>query len=89
MADHYQEKAREGDFPEEQISDDAVADAECRASLSQCVDRLPKDQRRVIVMRFVEQRSIREIAQDLGKTEGAIKQLQWRALQNLRAQMHA
>ncbi|PYQ51711.1 MAG: RNA polymerase subunit sigma-70, partial [Acidobacteria bacterium] len=54
-----------------------------------CVDRLPKDQRRVIVMRFVEQRSIREIAQDLGKTEGAIKQLQWRALQNLRAQMHA
>jgi len=53
------------------------------------VDRLPKDQRRVIVMRFVEQRSIREIAQDLGKTEGAIKQLQWRALQNLRAQMHA
>jgi DNA-directed RNA polymerase specialized sigma24 family protein len=40
-------------------------------------------------MRFVEQRSIREIAQDLGKTEGAVKQLQWRAMQNLRAQMHA
>jgi DNA-directed RNA polymerase specialized sigma24 family protein len=35
----------------------------------------------------VEQRSIREIAQRLGKTEGAIKQLQLRAVQNLRAQM--
>ncbi len=89
VADHYQEKAREGEFPPEEVSDDAMADAERRASLAQCVDRLPKDQRRVIVMRFVEQRSIREIAEDLGKTEGAIKQLQWRAMQNLRAQMHA
>jgi len=89
VADHYQEKAREGEFPTEEISDDAMADAERRASLGQCVDRLPKDQRRVIVMRFVEQRSIREIAEDLGKSEGAIKQLQWRAMQNLRAQMHA
>ena len=88
VADHYQEKAREGEFPTEELSDDAMADAERRASLAQCVDRLPKDQRRVIVMRFVEQRSIREIAEDLGKTEGAIKQLQWRAMQNLRAQMH-
>ena len=89
VADHYQEKAREGQLPAEEVSDDAMADAERRASLAQCVDRLPKDQRRVIVMRFVEQRSIREIAEDLGKTEGAIKQLQWRAMQNLRAQMHA
>jgi len=31
--------------------------------------------------------SIKEIAQRLGKTEGAVKQLQLRALQNLRAQM--
>jgi RNA polymerase sigma-70 factor (ECF subfamily) len=89
VADHYHEKAREGEFPAEEISDDAMADAERRASLAQCVDRLPTEQRRVIVKRFIEQRSIREIAEDLGKTEGAIKQLQWRAMQNLRAQMHA
>ncbi|HYS53062.1 MAG TPA: sigma-70 family RNA polymerase sigma factor [Thermoanaerobaculia bacterium] len=88
VADHYQEKARAGEFPAQEVSDDAMADAERRASLAQCVDRLPKEQRRVIAMRFVEQRSIREIAQDFGKSEGAIKQLQWRALQNLRAQMH-
>ena len=88
LADHYQEKAREGEFPSEEISDDAMADAERRATLAQCVDRLPQDQRRVIVMRFIEQRSIRDIAEDIGKSEGAVKQLQWRAMQNLRAQMH-
>jgi DNA-directed RNA polymerase specialized sigma24 family protein len=41
----------------------------------------------VVYERFVEQRSIREIAKRLGKTPGAIKQLQLRAVQNLRAQM--
>jgi DNA-directed RNA polymerase specialized sigma24 family protein len=41
----------------------------------------------VVYERFVEQRSIREIAKRLGKTEGAIKQLQLRAVQNLRGRM--
>ena len=41
----------------------------------------------MIVMRFVEQKSIREIARDLKRTEGAIKQLQFRALEKLRASM--
>ncbi len=48
---------------------------------------LPPDQRRVIGMRFAEEKSIREIAQALGRSEGAVKQLQFRALQNLRARM--
>jgi DNA-directed RNA polymerase specialized sigma24 family protein len=41
----------------------------------------------VIFGRFVEQKSILEIAQQLGRTEGAVKQLQLRALQTLRRQM--
>ena len=57
------------------------------AHLFLLVDQLPQDQRRVIGMRFAEERSIREIAQALGRTEGAVKQLQFRALQNLRARM--
>jgi RNA polymerase sigma-70 factor (ECF subfamily) len=60
---------------------------ENRAKLFRLVSELPEDQRRVIVERFVEQRSIREIAQQLGRSEGAVKQLQFRALQNLRTQM--
>jgi RNA polymerase sigma-70 factor (ECF subfamily) len=88
VADHYEEKAREQNLSRDEVSTQEVAEAERRASLSQCVNRLPKVQQRVIVMRFLEQRSIREIAGQLGKSEGAIKQLQWRAMQNLRAQMH-
>ncbi len=59
---------------------------EC-ARLFRLVDQLPADQRRVIGMRFAEEKSIREIAQALGRSEGAVKQLQFRALQNLRARM--
>jgi RNA polymerase sigma-70 factor (ECF subfamily) len=57
------------------------------ARLFRLVDQLPQDQRRVIGMRFAEEKSIREIAQALGRTEGAVKQLQFRALQNLRSRM--
>jgi RNA polymerase sigma-70 factor (ECF subfamily) len=62
---------------------------EQRAMLFQLVDGLPADQRQVIVRRFVDQRSIKEIAQELGRSEGAVKQLQFRALQTLRAQMRS
>jgi RNA polymerase sigma-70 factor (ECF subfamily) len=55
-----------------------------RARLFRLVDRLPADQRHVVVMRFAEQKSIREIAQHLGRSEGAVKQLQFRGLENLR-----
>ena len=60
---------------------------EYRAQLFLLVRRLPEVQKQVVYQRFVKQRSIREVAQRLGKTEGAVKQLQLRAIQNLRAQM--
>ncbi len=60
---------------------------EYRAQLFLLVRRLPEVQKQVVYQRFVEQRSIRDIAQRLGKTEGAVKQLQLRAIQNLRAQL--
>lgn len=60
---------------------------EHRARLFQLVKGLPETQRRVVQERFVDQRSIREIAERLGKSEGAIKQLQLRALERLRTQM--
>jgi len=59
-------------------------DAEGRARLFRCVSELPQDQRRVIELRFAEERPIREIAVALGKSEGAVKQLQLRALAALR-----
>jgi RNA polymerase sigma-70 factor (ECF subfamily) len=60
---------------------------EDRARLFRLVSRLPDEQRHVIRERFVEQRSVREIAQQLGRSEGAVKQLQYRALRSLREQM--
>ena len=56
-----------------------------RVKISRCVDRLPADQGRVIAMRFAEEKSIREIARELGRSEGAVKQLQFRGLQSLRS----
>ena len=64
-------------------------DIERRTILSQLVDSLPDDQRRVIIRRFVGQKSLREIATELGRSEGAIKQLQLRALQNLRERIRS
>jgi RNA polymerase sigma-70 factor, ECF subfamily len=64
-----------------------IEEAEQRGRLFKLVERLPRDQSRVIVMRFAEQKSIREIATALGRSEGSIKQLQFRGLQNLRVRM--
>lgn len=86
IADHASKAARErGSVQVGEPSHDESQLIEHRATLFRLVDGLPADQRRVIVMRFAEERSIREIAADLGRSEGAVKQLQWRALQTLRA----
>ena len=62
-------------------------DIERRVVLFRLVDDLPADQRSVIIKRFVEEKSIRDIAEEFGRSEGAIKQLQFRALETLRARM--
>jgi RNA polymerase sigma-70 factor, ECF subfamily len=60
---------------------------ERRATLFRLVDTLPAEQRRVVVLRFVEEKSIKEVALEVRKTEGAVKQLQFRALTSLRSRM--
>jgi RNA polymerase sigma-70 factor (ECF subfamily) len=88
IADHVQRSAREyGTAVVREPSTSEIESAAERAALFRCVQRLPEDQRRVIEMRFAEEKSIREIAGALGRSEGAIKQLQFRGLQNLRTQM--
>jgi RNA polymerase sigma-70 factor (ECF subfamily) len=54
-----------------------LEEVERRGRLFRAVDKLPEDQRRVIVMRFADEKSIREIAGALGRSEGAVKQLQF------------
>lgn len=86
ITDHWRSAAREtGNAIVDDPKDPRMEDIEQRAALFQLVKRLPDDQRRVVVLRFVEEKSIREIAQELRRTEGAVKQLQFRALEKLRA----
>ena len=85
VLDRQREAARETTEEELDFNDRGIAaEAEHRAILFQLVNQLPNDQRRVITARFVEQKSIRDIAHELKRTEGAIKQLQLRALRKLR-----
>jgi len=92
IADHGSRAAKEREIsppndPPGSAEPAGVIEAEQRARLFRLVQRLPKDQHRVIVMRFAEEKSIGEIAREMGRTEGAVKQLQFRALENLRARM--
>jgi RNA polymerase sigma-70 factor, ECF subfamily len=94
LADRWKSAARETGNPSaytiEEISDPEEfdpEDIERRARLFELVKRLPEGQCRVIEMRFAEEKSIREIARALRRTEGAVKQLQFRALETLRQRM--
>src|SRR5713226_2731512 len=87
LADYWKRSGREAGNPAPESEAAVPAEVERTAMLFQLVDRLPETQFRVIHMRFVEQKSIREIAHELGRSEGAVKQLQLRVIENLRAQM--
>ncbi|HEX7196966.1 MAG TPA: sigma-70 family RNA polymerase sigma factor [Candidatus Limnocylindria bacterium] len=53
--------------------------------LRAAVGSLPEDRRQVIVLRFVDGLTAREIGDVLGRSEGAIRVLQHRALRELRS----
>ena len=92
ISDRWQRSSREvaddsGMIESVQVSPAEIEEVERRATLFRLVNTLPEEQRRVVVLRFVEQKSIKEVAREVRKTEGAVKQLQFRALTNLRARM--
>ena len=68
---------------DEQCADRQVADA-----LWQAVSILPVLQQQVVVYRFVRDMSVRDIADAVGRTEGAVKQLLFRSMKRLRQQLH-
>ncbi|HWY02485.1 MAG TPA: sigma-70 family RNA polymerase sigma factor [Candidatus Acidoferrum sp.] len=93
ISDRWQRKSRENIADEPEQIESAPArnaefeEVERKATLFRLVGSLPAEQRRVVVLRFVEQKSIKEVAREIRKTEGAVKQLQFRALSALRARM--
>ena len=92
IADRWQRSGREitsdpGMMESVKANSAEIEEVEWRATLFRLVDSLPAEQRRVVVLRFAEQKSIKEVAREIRKTEGAVKQLQFRALSTLRARM--
>ena len=91
ISDRWQRSGREvsdeGSIESAQVSPAEIEEVERRATLFRLVETLPAEQKRVLVLRFVEEKSIKEVAREVRKTEGAVKQLQFRALTSLRARM--
>ena len=89
-ADHFERASREAVLLEAREESDEpwesrLIEVETRARLFELVQRLPGDQRRVIVMRFGHEKSFKEIARTMRRSEGAVKALQHRAMETLRS----
>ncbi len=92
VIDHWRMVQRRQTMPlehedqEDELADEADADSVDileNQSLLKAVHELTDDQQSVIVLRFYQGLSTLEVADVLGKTEGAVKALQRRALETL------
>jgi RNA polymerase sigma-70 factor (ECF subfamily) len=63
------------------------AERQVASMLWQTVAALPMAEQQVVVYRFARDMSVREIATAMGRTEGAVKQLLFRAVKRLRQQL--
>ena len=75
-----------GDAPD--VGADWVADWELATWLHRHLAALPEDHRRVVQLRYYDDRSFGDVAARMERSEGAVKQLLRRALAALRAQLH-
>jgi RNA polymerase sigma-70 factor (ECF subfamily) len=88
IADHRKEATREqGVVLEGAIVEARSAEAEDHARLYRLVRGLPAGQRRAIELRFAGEMGVGEVAREMGRSEGAVKQLQYRGLETLRERM--
>lgn len=90
--DHYRKKSRKKEvslveeFGEHApVQSDETEKILEREDLDKAISALPDDQRQTILLKFMEGYSNKEIADIMGKTVGAVKALQFRALNNLKA----
>lgn len=90
VVDHYRSR-KAGEQPFEEIHgaadtsdpEDEVINTLQQAQVMKYLQTLTEEQQQVVMMRFVQGHNLQATAQLMGKTEGAIKQLQFRALQTL------
>jgi RNA polymerase sigma-70 factor (ECF subfamily) len=82
-----QEEVPEPPGAAERSAEDAALDLLGRRSMLDMIEGLSPDQRQVLTLKFVFDFSNAEAATILGKTEGAVKSLQHRALASLQRQL--
>lgn len=90
VVDHLRRQERRQHVPLEegwpdssQDPDEALRTRLTQEALREAIQQLTDDQQQVILLRFIEGLSVREVAQIVGRTEGAVKALQHRGLQSL------
>ena len=72
----------------EKTAPDSIAERnEERAVLLQAIRRLPEDRQQLLILKFTDRHSNREIGRIMGRTEGAIKSLCHRTLLALRDEL--
>lgn len=93
IVDHFRDSARERAGPVTDEGPTHLSDGtpethfiqhETASEVSAMLDRLPPDQREVLVLRFSAELSTHEVAAVMHRNVNAIRQLQFRALENLR-----
>jgi RNA polymerase sigma-70 factor (ECF subfamily) len=91
IIDHY--RARRSNVSLEDAEREAVADENPETDVSEkmeleklrlAIKKLKPDYQDVVILRFVEELSVKEVAFALGRSEGAVKLLQHRALKQLK-----
>ncbi len=90
LAEHYRTEGKALQVvPEAALPDRDDLESRVLAGLDyedayRAVERLPDEQRDVVILRFMEGYRVREVASIMGKTPGAVRALQHRAVVSLR-----
>jgi RNA polymerase sigma-70 factor (ECF subfamily) len=92
VADYYRAKKKEGRLVELEASSqtgetnpDAITEASLnRSHVRKAILKLKEEKQKVILMHFVDGFSYKEIAKVLNKSEGAVRVIQYRALNDLK-----
>jgi RNA polymerase sigma-70 factor (ECF subfamily) len=95
VVDHYRRTQRVGteeniDSVEVKVDEDLDTDLMLnyrQQKLREALNKLPGEQRQVLLMRFIEGYDIQQTADALGKTIGAVKMIQRRALQAMNMEL--